>query len=117
VAAEEVMTLAEPVVVNCTGLGAKALFDDDELIPVKGQLCVLAPQPEVDYVVSTADGLYMQAVKVMKGGDGAFGSNSRSMAAAVVGSQVWRANLSYMLAGDIGDQKEAMVRVLEVVAR
>ncbi|HVL17603.1 MAG TPA: FAD-dependent oxidoreductase [Gemmatimonadales bacterium] len=59
VAAEEVMALAEPVVVNCTGLGAKALFGDDELIPIKGQLCVLVPQPEVDYVVSTADGLYM----------------------------------------------------------
>jgi len=59
VAADEIMTLAEPVVVNCTGLGAKALFGDEELIPVKGQLCVLVPQPEVDYVVSTADGLYM----------------------------------------------------------
>ena len=47
------------MVVNCTGLGAKALFGDDELIPIKGQLCVLVPQPEVDYVVSTADGLYM----------------------------------------------------------
>ncbi|HET7424109.1 MAG TPA: FAD-dependent oxidoreductase [Gemmatimonadales bacterium] len=59
VTAEEIMTLAEPVVVNCTGLGAKALFGDGELIPIKGQLCVLLPQPEVDYVVSTADGLYM----------------------------------------------------------
>jgi D-amino-acid oxidase len=58
-AAEEIMTLAEPVVVNCTGLGAKALFADDELIPIKGQLCVLVPQPEVDYVVSTTDSLYM----------------------------------------------------------
>ena len=68
-------------------------------------------------------------VKVMKGGDAkperitlgsggwAFGSNSRSEAAAVVGSQVFRANLNYMLARDIGDQKEAMVRVLESVAR
>jgi glycine/D-amino acid oxidase-like deaminating enzyme len=59
VAAEEIMTLSDPVVVNCTGLGAKALFGDDELTPVKGQLCVLVPQPEVDYVVSTTDGLYM----------------------------------------------------------
>jgi glycine/D-amino acid oxidase-like deaminating enzyme len=58
-AAEEIMALSAPVVVNCTGLGAKALFADDELIPVKGQLCVLVPQPEVDYVVSTTDGLYM----------------------------------------------------------
>ena len=41
--------LEEPVIVNCTGLGSKALFDDQELIPVKGQLTVLVPQPEVDY--------------------------------------------------------------------
>ena len=37
------------VVFNCTGLGAKALFDDPELVPVKGQLTVLLPQPEVTY--------------------------------------------------------------------
>jgi D-amino-acid oxidase len=45
-----VTALAEPVVVNCTGLGAAALFGDRELVPAKGQLVVLAPQPEVDYI-------------------------------------------------------------------
>jgi hypothetical protein len=29
------------VIVNCTGLGSKALFNDEELIPVKGQLTVM----------------------------------------------------------------------------
>lgn len=42
-------SLDEPLVMNCTGLGAKQLFDDQEMIPVKGQLTVLLPQPEVDY--------------------------------------------------------------------
>ena len=56
---QEIMLLPEPVVVNCTGLGAKALFDDAELTPIKGQLCVLVPQPEVDYIVSAGDSLYM----------------------------------------------------------
>jgi D-amino-acid oxidase len=37
-----VAELPEPVVVNCTGLGAAALFGDRELIPLKGQLVVLA---------------------------------------------------------------------------
>jgi glycine/D-amino acid oxidase-like deaminating enzyme len=41
--------LAEPVVVNCTGLGSRELIGDDELTPLKGQLTVLMPQPEVDY--------------------------------------------------------------------
>ena len=55
---DEVQELPEPVIVNCTGLGAKALFGDEELEPVKGQLTFLLPQPEVDYIVIT-DGLYM----------------------------------------------------------
>ena len=45
----DVMTLEEHVIVNCTGLGAKALFNDAELIPLKGQLIVLIPQEEVTY--------------------------------------------------------------------
>ena len=47
----QVAALAEPVVFNCTGLGAKALFGDAELMPVKGVLVVLLPQPEVTYNV------------------------------------------------------------------
>jgi len=46
----EVAALPEPVVVNCTGLGAATLFRDPELVPLKGQLVVLAPQPEIDYI-------------------------------------------------------------------
>lgn len=53
------LALSERVVVNCTGLGARALFGDDELIPVKGQLTVLLPQPEVDYILLAGRGLYM----------------------------------------------------------
>jgi hypothetical protein len=93
----------------------------------RGNFLELGRQP-----VARADAIFtemQQAVKVMKGADAkperidlgsggwAFGSNSKSEAAAVVGSQVYRASLSYMLAGDIGDQKDAMVRVLEAVAR
>jgi D-amino-acid oxidase len=45
----ELASLREPIVVNCTGLGAKDLFGDQELVPLKGQLTVLTPQPEVNY--------------------------------------------------------------------
>ena len=45
------ISLPEPLIVNCTGLGAKRLFRDDELTPVKGQLTVLVPQPDVNYSV------------------------------------------------------------------
>jgi glycine/D-amino acid oxidase-like deaminating enzyme len=45
----DLMSLTESVIVNCTGLGSKALFNDEELVPIKGQLTVLVPQPEVTY--------------------------------------------------------------------
>jgi glycine/D-amino acid oxidase-like deaminating enzyme len=58
-AKEQLLELPEPVVMNCTGLGAGALFGDGELVPVKGQLTVLLPQPEVDYALVGPPGLYM----------------------------------------------------------
>ncbi len=45
----DLMSLEESVIVNCTGLGSSTLFNDRELTPLKGQLTVLVPQPEVDY--------------------------------------------------------------------
>jgi len=54
----EVTKLPEAVVVNCTGLGARSLFSDQELVPIKGQLTYLLPQPEVNDVV-LADDLYI----------------------------------------------------------
>jgi D-amino-acid oxidase len=54
----EIASLQEKLVFNCTGLGAKALFQDEELTPIKGQLTFLLPQPEVEYSV-VAGNLYM----------------------------------------------------------
>lgn len=48
----DVAALPESLVVNCTGLGSKALFGDPDLIPLKGQLTVLVPQPEIAYSTS-----------------------------------------------------------------
>jgi len=49
---------ARGVVVNCTGLGSFTLFDDKELVPIKGQLTHVVPQPDVTYRASArlADG-------------------------------------------------------------
>jgi D-amino-acid oxidase len=55
----QLQQLAEPVIFNCTGLGARALFNDQELTPAKGQLTFLLPQPEVNYMMATDDDLYM----------------------------------------------------------
>jgi len=48
----DLAALVEPVIVNCTGLGSYALFHDKALVPIKGQLTVLVPQPEVNYRAS-----------------------------------------------------------------
>lgn len=65
----ELAELAEPVVVNCTGYGARALFGDESVVPVRGQIAWLTPQPEVTYalwyrsisMVPRADGIVVQA--------------------------------------------------------
>lgn len=53
--ADEMLGLPETVIFNCTGLGAGQLFGDAELIPIKGQLSFLVPQPGVDYNLITSD--------------------------------------------------------------
>ena len=45
----DLMSLSESVIINCSGLGARALFGDQELVPLKGQLTHFVPQPEVNY--------------------------------------------------------------------
>jgi len=46
---DDLAGLEEQVIMNCTGLGSRLLFQDNALIPVKGQVTVLLPQPEIDY--------------------------------------------------------------------
>jgi D-amino-acid oxidase len=66
--------LPQKVVINCTGYGARALMRDETIVPVRGQIGWLIPQPEVTYglyyngvsVVSRTDGIVVQA---LKGGD------------------------------------------------
>jgi len=66
---EEVATLPETVIFNCTGLGAKALFGDDELIPARGQMVVLLPQRELEYnLLSQAGYIFPRTDGVLLGG-------------------------------------------------
>lgn len=56
--ASEILQLPQTILFNCSGLGSRDLFGDEELIPVKGHLSVLLPQPTVDYNLIT-DSFYM----------------------------------------------------------
>jgi len=94
----------------------------------RGSFIMLTGEP-----AANADSIYAemkQAVKAINGqkaeaerldlgsGGWAFGSDdSKSEAAAVIGSHVFHAELGYSGLGTIGNQKDAMVRVLKLMAR
>jgi glycine/D-amino acid oxidase-like deaminating enzyme len=65
---EEIMRLPEPVIFNCTGLGARALFGDQKLVPVRGQLEVLLPQPEIDYCYLSSGYMFPRRDGIILGG-------------------------------------------------
>jgi hypothetical protein len=54
----DLMKLREKTLVNCTGYGARALFGDETVTPVRGQIVRLIPQPEVTYGL-TYNNFYM----------------------------------------------------------
>ncbi|MEI9931139.1 MAG: FAD-dependent oxidoreductase [Rhizomicrobium sp.] len=70
----DVARLKENVVINCTGYGARDLCKDESIVPVRGQIGWLIPQPEVNYglfydgvsTVSRRDGIVVQ---MLEGGD------------------------------------------------
>jgi glycine/D-amino acid oxidase-like deaminating enzyme len=65
---EEVMRLTEAVIFNCSGLGARALFGDEKLVPARGQLEVLLPQPEIDYGYIGAAHMFPRSDGLILGG-------------------------------------------------
>ncbi|TMJ17286.1 MAG: FAD-binding oxidoreductase [Alphaproteobacteria bacterium] len=65
----EIAALPERLAFNCTGLGARALFGDEELIPVRGQLAILLPQPEIRYAFTGEAGyMFPRADGILLGG-------------------------------------------------
>ena len=64
----ELARLRETVIFNCTGLGSRALFDDKDLVPVRGQLEVLLPQPEVDYCYLSSGYMFPRRDGIILGG-------------------------------------------------
>jgi len=64
----EVSTIKQQVIINCTGYGARQLWSDNSITPVRGQIAWLIPQPEVNYglnfgslnVLSRRDGIVVQ---------------------------------------------------------
>jgi len=85
---DQLLALDESVIFNCTGLGSKALFGDDELTPIKGQLLYLPPDPAVDFLTvgggvvgGGGDILYMfpRTDAIVLGGTWKMGDASRNV--------------------------------------
>jgi glycine/D-amino acid oxidase-like deaminating enzyme len=65
----DIQALPEKLVFNCTGLGSRELFGDNELQPVRGQLAILEPQPEVGYAFTGSSGyMFPRADGILLGG-------------------------------------------------
>lgn len=60
----ELGRLPQRVVINATGYGARALWKDESVVPVRGQIGWLIPQPGVNY------GLYFGTLNVLGRRDG-----------------------------------------------
>lgn len=46
---KEISALAESIIINCTSMGSRKLFDDQSFIPIRGHMIYLKLQPGVDY--------------------------------------------------------------------
>ena len=60
----ELNQVAQKVMINATGYGARALWKDESIVPVRGQIAWLIPQPEVNY------GVFYKNVNVLARRDG-----------------------------------------------
>jgi glycine/D-amino acid oxidase-like deaminating enzyme len=63
-APQDLASLAQPVIINCTGYGARQLWSDESIVPVRGQIAWLIPQEGVHY------GLSYKGVNVLARRDG-----------------------------------------------
>ena len=60
--------ITQRIIVNCTGLGARELCNDRKVHPVKGQLVMLPPQPNLDYLFCSPGYLFPRQDAVVVGG-------------------------------------------------
>ncbi|MBA3815991.1 MAG: FAD-binding oxidoreductase [Parachlamydiaceae bacterium] len=48
---DDVVSLSEKIIINCTSLGSRNLFNDQDFAPVRGHLVYFQPQKGVDYML------------------------------------------------------------------
>jgi glycine/D-amino acid oxidase-like deaminating enzyme len=48
---EGILSLQEPTIINCTSIGSRKLFNDQEFMPVRGQIIYFYPEAEIDFLL------------------------------------------------------------------
>jgi D-amino-acid oxidase len=71
-------SLIENIVVNCTGLGAMTLWSDPKMVPIKGQLAMLPPQPNLQYLYGQDGYMFPRGDHVVIGGTFELGVNNET---------------------------------------
>ncbi len=67
----ELAVLPQKVIVNATGYGARALWKDESITPIRGQIAWLIPQPDANYglgfgnlnILARRDGIVVQSME------------------------------------------------------
>jgi glycine/D-amino acid oxidase-like deaminating enzyme len=98
----ELSKLKQKVIINCTGYGARALWKDESIVPVRGQIAWLIPQPGATYgldygtliVLARRDGIVVQEV----GEDEWFGYNDANEAPDRAAAEQWVQRLAQFYA-------------------
>ncbi len=47
----DILNLSEEIIINCTSMGSRELFNDQEFMPVRGQIIYFLPQEGVDFLL------------------------------------------------------------------
>jgi len=82
--------LKESVIVNCTGLGSRDLFNDDLMVPIKGQLVFLRPQTNLNYLFSGDGHVFPRTDAVVIGGSEERGASDSTPDPVVCKTMVMR---------------------------
>ncbi|MET0372055.1 MAG: FAD-dependent oxidoreductase [Sphingobium sp.] len=101
-APSDLSRLKQKAVINCTGYGARALWKDESIVPVRGQIAWLIPEPGITYgmdygtliVLARRDGIVVQEV----GQDEWFGYGDDNEAPDRAAAESWMQRLAQFYA-------------------
>jgi glycine/D-amino acid oxidase-like deaminating enzyme len=81
--ADVLTSVPENVIVDCSGLGAKTLWNDSKMLPIKGQLAMLPAQPALRYLYGQNGYMFPRSDHVVIGGTFEQGVNNETADKAV----------------------------------